>query len=229
MDSTKKSAVMSQLRNSKGFTLIEMAIVLVIIGIILGAVMKGQDLITNSKAKNIGAAANNWKALIFAFVDRNGKLPGDTSRLGYISNTVGHDAIYQLYSTMSQTPMNPVTVGGTGYYFYLTHDDQNKSVMVICNSQNCGTNFGTDDIELMKSIDSSIDGSPNAGNGAFRAASAVTTAPVAGNFRNDVARQYATTIPTITQANVSDTTAAPIDWGATATKAAVYYFDKPFK
>jgi len=32
-------------RNEKGFTLIEMAIVLVIIGIIIGAVLKGQDMV----------------------------------------------------------------------------------------------------------------------------------------------------------------------------------------
>ena len=40
-------------RNEKGFTLVELAIVLVIIGIILGAVLKGQELINSAKIKRV--------------------------------------------------------------------------------------------------------------------------------------------------------------------------------
>ncbi len=38
-------------RNQSGFTLIEIAIVLVIIGLLLGGVMKGQELINSAKVK----------------------------------------------------------------------------------------------------------------------------------------------------------------------------------
>ena len=40
-------------RNQSGFTLIEIAIVLVIIGLLLGGVLKGQELINSSKVKNL--------------------------------------------------------------------------------------------------------------------------------------------------------------------------------
>lgn len=228
MNSEKKQTPVSRLRNNKGFTLIEMAIVLVIIGIILGAVMKGQDLMTNAKAKNVTAAANNWKALIYTYVDRNGKLPGDPTRTGTIaSGSVTHDGLFQLYSTMTQTPVNPVVAGGSSYYFYISNAGTSKNVLIVCNEALCGTTFNSDDIELMKSIDSSIDGAADAGSGAFRAVTAITTAPVTADFHADSARKYASTAPaTPTVLNTQNT-----EWASTGTntpKAAIYYFDKPY-
>ena len=41
-----------------GFTLVEIAIVLVIIGLLLGGVLKGQELITQAKIKNVANDLN---------------------------------------------------------------------------------------------------------------------------------------------------------------------------
>ena len=38
-----------------GFTLVEIAIVLVIIGLLLGGVLKGQELINSAKVKNMAS------------------------------------------------------------------------------------------------------------------------------------------------------------------------------
>jgi prepilin-type N-terminal cleavage/methylation domain-containing protein len=60
-----------------GFTLVEIAIVLVIIGLLLGGVLKGQELIENSKTKSI---VNDMKAVQAAYngyIDRYKSLPGD--------------------------------------------------------------------------------------------------------------------------------------------------------
>lgn len=64
--------------SQKGFTLIELAIVLVIIGIILGAVLKGQDLIEGAKVKKIINFPNKWETPIWTFYDKRGYFPGDT-------------------------------------------------------------------------------------------------------------------------------------------------------
>ena len=65
------------MRNHKGFTLVEMAIVLVIIGIILGAVLKGQELINNAKMKRLYNQYREISAATYTYYDRYGKLPGD--------------------------------------------------------------------------------------------------------------------------------------------------------
>ena len=43
------------MKKQSGFTLIELAIVLVIIGLLLGGVLKGQELINSAKVKNMAA------------------------------------------------------------------------------------------------------------------------------------------------------------------------------
>ncbi|MFA7349794.1 MAG: prepilin-type N-terminal cleavage/methylation domain-containing protein [Methylotenera sp.] len=63
-----------------GFTLIELAIVLVIIGLLLGGVLKGQALIDSAKVKNMAADFRNIQVYIYAYQDKYRALPGDDSR-----------------------------------------------------------------------------------------------------------------------------------------------------
>lgn len=73
--------------NKKGFTLIELAIVLVIIGIILGAVLKGQDLINNAKAKRIQNDVRGIEAMLWTYNDRKHIFPGDCNSDGIYAYT----------------------------------------------------------------------------------------------------------------------------------------------
>jgi prepilin-type N-terminal cleavage/methylation domain-containing protein len=63
--------------NQTGFTLIEIAIVLVIIGLLLGGVLKGQELITSARVRNLIAQQDGIKAAFFGFQDRFRAYPGD--------------------------------------------------------------------------------------------------------------------------------------------------------
>jgi prepilin-type N-terminal cleavage/methylation domain-containing protein len=67
---------------SKGFTLIEIAIVLVIIGLLLGGVLKGQELITGARVRNLISQQDGIKAAFFGFQDRYRALPGDYAAAG---------------------------------------------------------------------------------------------------------------------------------------------------
>lgn len=64
-------------RNQSGFTLIEIAIVLVIIGLLLGGVLKGQELINSARVKNLATDFKNIPVFIYGYQDRYRALPGD--------------------------------------------------------------------------------------------------------------------------------------------------------
>jgi prepilin-type N-terminal cleavage/methylation domain-containing protein len=63
--------------NQSGFTLVEIAIVLVIIGLLLGGVLKGQELIEQSKIKHVVNDFNNISAAFYTYQDRYKFMPGD--------------------------------------------------------------------------------------------------------------------------------------------------------
>ncbi len=70
--------MMNRTKN-RGFTLIEIAIVLVIIGLLLGGVLKGQELINNARVKSFANDFRNIPISIYAYQDRFRAIPGDDS------------------------------------------------------------------------------------------------------------------------------------------------------
>jgi len=60
-----------------GFTLVEIAIVLVIIGLLLGGILKGQEMITQAKIKNAINDFNGITVAVTSYQDRYRALPGD--------------------------------------------------------------------------------------------------------------------------------------------------------
>lgn len=78
--------------SQKGFTLVEIAIVLVIIGLLLGGVLKGQELIASAKTKNIHNDAQSIIAAMLTYQDRYGVLPGDddSTALAIAASTQGN-------------------------------------------------------------------------------------------------------------------------------------------
>ena len=75
----------------RGFTLVEIAIVLVIIGLLLGGILKGQELITAARVRNFADQAASIQAAYYGFIDRYRAVPGDmlaTQACTAISNTI---------------------------------------------------------------------------------------------------------------------------------------------
>ncbi len=60
-----------------GFTLVEIAIVLVIIGLLLGGILKGQEMINNGKIKSVIGDMKAVSIAFYTYQDRYRAIPGD--------------------------------------------------------------------------------------------------------------------------------------------------------
>ena len=63
--------------HQKGFTLVELAIVLVILGLIAAGILTGKNLIDNSRIRGLIAEGQSYVQAVRLFEDRYGGLPGD--------------------------------------------------------------------------------------------------------------------------------------------------------
>ena len=63
-----------------GFSLVELAIALLVMGLILGGILKGQELIESARLKTILTQVNEYRVATSIFVERYGYLPGDYNR-----------------------------------------------------------------------------------------------------------------------------------------------------
>ncbi|MEI6209341.1 MAG: prepilin-type N-terminal cleavage/methylation domain-containing protein [Desulfuromonadales bacterium] len=227
----KKPAVMAYIRKCKGFSLVEMAIVLVIIGIIIGAIIKGQDLIVNSRAKQAVSAVTTWRNLAVAYLDRNGRLPGDFDNSGIIGDsaadrTAGQTSIDEIVGVMTNAPDNPLVIGSLSFWVYFGNVAGavgQRSVIVICKDAACANVFTTDELEIIQAIDTAIDGSADAGVGQFRAFTAAPTITAALAAASNRANR-------VVSAAVAQSTAvagSTASWAVTH-RGALWAFDRPW-
>jgi len=61
----------------RGFTLVELSIVLVVIGLLLGGVLKGKAMIENAKLKRVKSDIDGIVSATYGYQDKYNALPGD--------------------------------------------------------------------------------------------------------------------------------------------------------
>lgn len=98
----------------RGVTLVEVAIVLAVVGLLLGAVLKGQELINNAKVRAIADRQISLRAAWFAFIDRYQAMPGDyADASGSIVGAVGGDGDGNI--AINESPIALQHLTGAGY------------------------------------------------------------------------------------------------------------------
>jgi prepilin-type N-terminal cleavage/methylation domain-containing protein len=113
---------MKTLRKQAGFTLVEIAIVLVIVGLLLAGVLKGQELIESSRAKNLGKDMDAIAAGMISYTDRFKRTPGDDGPLATLTARGGNWATVTAFGnndgilTISQA--NTFAAGGETVAFF---------------------------------------------------------------------------------------------------------------
>ncbi len=119
-----------KLREEKGFTLIEMAIVLIIIGIIIGAVVKGKDVMKSAEQKRLYTTfMREWQVAYNNYYDRTGWILGDDNnstnsvRDGLCGDAGALATAAQLNNQLTYVGLNPPAVGSTNVTNARTYTD----------------------------------------------------------------------------------------------------------
>ncbi|MFA7064868.1 MAG: prepilin-type N-terminal cleavage/methylation domain-containing protein [Bacilli bacterium] len=151
-------------RKDSGFTLIEMAIVLVIIGLIIGAVLKGQDLIQNARAKKFVNFARAAEIAQWTYLDRKGHFNGD-------NDTVPDGAIESApdWTGFTNEPADTLNLGSFNYDLaYGCYNSSGIPRNFILINPTSGSAFGEDELVFLESLDTAIDGVSNGTGGSVR-------------------------------------------------------------
>jgi prepilin-type N-terminal cleavage/methylation domain-containing protein len=73
----KSHNLYNQLNKKSGFTLVELAIVIVVIGLLVGGVLQGQELIKQAKLRAVINEQKNFERAVYSFQSKYNALPGD--------------------------------------------------------------------------------------------------------------------------------------------------------
>ncbi len=107
------------MKKQTGFTLIELAIVLVIIGLLLGGVLRGQELINSARAKNIIADYKNAQIFIYGYQDKFRAVPGDDANVAaHINNATPASTGGTLGNSRIEGAWNSVTLTDESVKFW---------------------------------------------------------------------------------------------------------------
>ena len=100
-------------RQQRGFTLVELSVVLVVVGLLFAAVVKGQEVVDTAKSQKLINDIKSTEALIQKFVQIKSRMPGDCNADGLIDfpadqvtrsdvDNTARSALYD-YSTTQKT------------------------------------------------------------------------------------------------------------------------------
>ena len=94
----------------RGFTLVELSIVLVILGLLVGGVLTGQSLIRAAELRSMTSQYQRYQAAVMTFRDKYFALPGDmtnaTAYWGIAAGSTGNDSTCKAASSSTAATCN---------------------------------------------------------------------------------------------------------------------------
>ncbi len=114
----------------KGFTLLELAIVLVVIGLLIALVVRGITLQSSARVKRVAADIRNVHTAVMVYYSKKGVYPGDTDGDGLIdNNAAGWDSL-----AAYNIAFNKPSPYGT-YYLLGSRNSRNVIDVVVSNAE----------------------------------------------------------------------------------------------
>src|SRR3954465_12578895 len=105
------------MRAQAGFTLVELAIVMIIIGLLIAGVLKGQQLITNAQIAATVAQVKAFDAATTSFHDMYASVPGDMSSAASLARLPNCAAGTQCNATNGNADGKVDTLAGAAISF----------------------------------------------------------------------------------------------------------------
>lgn len=155
-----------------GFTLIEISIVLIIIGLLVGAVLKGQDIIDNARSKRFTTYIRQGEIAQWVYYDRQGVFAGDEgNRNGLLGDHDKDGDPVEMLAKNQESFRRSLSIGSSG--FFMRYGNwQGRPVIIMSKSESgdpgLGASFGPAETNWAGSFDVLIDGDSNATKGLVR-------------------------------------------------------------
>lgn len=117
-----------RMNHRKAFTLVELSIVLVILGLLVGGILAGQSLIRSAELKKFWRDIDQYRTATMAFRDKYQALPGDMQNAISFWGRAGADAGWVCRDTDSTTLADPrQTCNGDGDGFVMSESTTHYS------------------------------------------------------------------------------------------------------
>lgn len=130
-----------------GFSLVELSIVLVILGLLTGGILSGQSLIRSAELRAITTEYQRYAAAVMSFRDRYMALPGDapnaTRFWGIAAGSTGYDTACFESATSDSTTCNGNGDGTIGQYYNLNLSLMSERYLAWKHLANAGLVEGT--------------------------------------------------------------------------------------
>lgn len=144
-----------------GFTLVELSIVLVIIGLLVGGVLKAQAMIENAQIRSDIGKLNDFKMISLLYVDTLSKLPGeDDSHPGRLKTVLSSDVapvegyFYDIYQAGFSLSLHPMPSIGAAFKATWGGSSGANYGLIAGANQLCITEI---DVNLASAIESQLD------------------------------------------------------------------------
>ncbi len=203
-------------QTQQAFSLIEMVFVIIVIGVLISMIARGNSTIQTARGKELIQFVQTWESLQADHLDIYGHFAGDTDLDGIIENDYTNDITVARGFHDIPNDVDLIRLGSLPYRLAMGEDDNSGSggsihnIILLTDEENSSSALTLQQRAFLAQLDAAIDGAEDAGSGRVRG---ITAGINLANHTNS--------------GNITVETTANSWTGSTSYIGLVYYFDEP--